>query len=124
MFSLKSSDGVKQKLFLQSDAGKEEDERRLKRIDALRIMIITLSRAVESLAAEHPDQKQKVINLADEVRRFEVELIRSSLILTGGRKRRAARLLGVKASTLIAKIKRYNIETVDDPGSIASTYTF
>lgn len=51
------------------------------------------------------------INLAEEVQRFETELIRYALIRTNGRQRRAARLLGTKISTLNAKIKRYKIDT-------------
>jgi transcriptional regulator with GAF, ATPase, and Fis domain len=47
-----------------------------------------------------------------EVRRFEAELIRSALIRTGGRQRRAARLLGMKVTTLNTKIRRYKI-TID-----------
>jgi DNA-binding NtrC family response regulator len=47
------------------------------------------------------------------VHRFETELIRGALMQTGGRQRRAARLLGVKVPTLHAKMKRYNINADD-----------
>jgi DNA-binding NtrC family response regulator len=45
----------------------------------------------------------------DEVRRFEMNLIERALIQANGKQRPAARLLGMKASTLHAKIKLYNI---------------
>ena len=40
---------------------------------------------------------------------YEVELIRRALKLTSGNQARAARLLGVKATTLNSKIKRYGL---------------
>ncbi|HEX8098434.1 MAG TPA: helix-turn-helix domain-containing protein, partial [Pyrinomonadaceae bacterium] len=49
------------------------------------------------------------INFYDEVRRFEIELIRRALEQTGGHQSRAARLLGMNATTLNSKIKTYNI---------------
>jgi DNA-binding NtrC family response regulator len=50
------------------------------------------------------------IDLDEEVKNYEMELIRCALIRTGGRQRKAARLLNIKISTLNAKIKRYNID--------------
>ncbi|HYP54094.1 MAG TPA: helix-turn-helix domain-containing protein [Pyrinomonadaceae bacterium] len=50
------------------------------------------------------------IDFYEEVERFEVELITRALVETGGQQRRAARLLGLKATTLNAKIKHYRIE--------------
>lgn len=49
------------------------------------------------------------INFYDEVRRFETDLIRRALHQTGGHQSRAARLLGMNATTLNSKIKTYNI---------------
>ena len=48
-------------------------------------------------------------NFYDEVRRFETDLIRRALDQTGGHQSRAARLLGLNATTLNSKIKSYNI---------------
>lgn len=48
-------------------------------------------------------------NLNEEVREFEIKLIRAALLRTQGNQRRAARLLGVKFSTLHNKIKNYEI---------------
>ena len=49
------------------------------------------------------------INFYDQVRRFEIDLIRRALDQTGGHQSRAARLLGMNATTLNSKIKTYNI---------------
>jgi DNA-binding NtrC family response regulator len=50
------------------------------------------------------------INFYDEVRRFEIDLIRRALEQTSGHQSRAARLLGMNATTLNSKIKTYNID--------------
>ena len=47
------------------------------------------------------------VNFYDEVRNFEVDLIRRALDQTGGHQSRAARLLGLNATTLNSKIKSY-----------------
>jgi len=49
------------------------------------------------------------ISFYDEVSRFEIELIRRALELTGGHQSRAAKLLGMNNTTLNSKIKVYNI---------------
>ncbi|MDT7602829.1 MAG: hypothetical protein QOF61_826 [Acidobacteriota bacterium] len=50
------------------------------------------------------------IDFYDEVRRFEIDIIRRALEQTGGHQSRAARLLGMNATTLNSKIKTYNIQ--------------
>ena len=49
------------------------------------------------------------INLDDAVRRFESNIIRQALLITGGNQARAARLLGIKPNTLNYKVKIYNL---------------
>lgn len=49
------------------------------------------------------------VNFYDEVKKFEIDLIRRALEQTGGHQSRAARLLGLNATTLNSKIKTYNI---------------
>ncbi len=51
------------------------------------------------------------INFYDEIKRFEIDLIRRALDQTGGHQSRAARLLGLNATTLNSKIKTHNIPT-------------
>jgi transcriptional regulator with GAF, ATPase, and Fis domain len=50
------------------------------------------------------------VDFSEEVRRFEADLIRRALTLTGGHQRRAARLLNLKVTTLNALIRRHRIE--------------
>lgn len=50
------------------------------------------------------------INFYDEVQRFETHLIKMALSETRGNQARAAKLLGIKATTLNSKIKLFNIE--------------
>ena len=50
------------------------------------------------------------VNFYEQVKMFEVDLIRRALDQTGGHQSRAARLLGLNATTLNSKIKSYNIQ--------------
>ena len=50
------------------------------------------------------------IDFYAEVQRFETHLIKMALAETGGNQARAARLLGIKATTLNSKIKLFNIQ--------------
>jgi DNA-binding NtrC family response regulator len=51
------------------------------------------------------------INIKDEIRRYETELIRLALRLNGNHQLRTARMLGIKPTTLNAKIKRFAIQS-------------
>ncbi|MBP6003408.1 MAG: sigma-54-dependent Fis family transcriptional regulator [Pyrinomonadaceae bacterium] len=51
------------------------------------------------------------VNFYDEIKKFEIDLIRRALDQTGGHQSRAARLLGLNATTLNSKIKTHNIPT-------------
>ena len=79
------------------------------RLEALKDVALTLLDAVDSLRSSQPARDQS-LKLQDEVQRFETDLIRTALERTGGNQARAARLLGVKHTTLNAKIKRYRIQ--------------
>ena len=81
------------------------------RINSLKVLALTLLREVEYLEEQGATGAHGALNLQSEVHRFEAEMIRSALIRTGGRQRRAARLLGMKTTTLNSKIRRYQIET-------------
>ena len=50
------------------------------------------------------------LNLRDEVRRFEIELIQRALLRSRGSQVQAARFLGLNATTLNSKIKRYCLQ--------------
>ena len=78
------------------------------RIDCVKVLALTLLREIESL--ENAEGDISDFNLTKETRHFESEMIRSALIKTGGRQRRAARLLGMKVTTLNTKVRRYGIK--------------
>ena len=69
--------------------------------------VIVASQEGASVGAVH--DLGRGINFYDQVRRFEVDLIRRALEQTGGHQSRAARLLGMNATTLNSKIKTYRI---------------
>ena len=77
-------------------------------LDNLREAALTVLKEVEELASYHPEPDRK-LGLQEEVQRYEKELIRNALQRTRGNQRRAAKLLGVKVTTLNCKIKRYGI---------------
>ena len=77
-------------------------------VAALRILAVSLLKQIETIE-QQDDNEATGLNLNDQVQQFEAALIRSALEKTGGRQRRAARLLGVKVTTLNTKIKRHQI---------------
>ncbi len=82
------------------------------RIDALRSLILIFLREVDSLkrvVSPRSRKKGDPIKLDREVDAFETALIRDALVKTKGHQRAAAKLLGIKATTLNAKIKRLGI---------------
>lgn len=81
------------------------------KIEALKELTLALLKEVESLKNVQAPDGTRHLSLQEEVRRFESEMIRWALKRTSGHQRRAARLLGVKVTTLHAKIKRYRIHT-------------
>ena len=64
------------------------------------------------MASRQPQTNHK-LGLQEEVQRYETELIREALQRTHGNQRRAAKILGVKVSTLNCKIKRLGIELAE-----------
>lgn len=80
------------------------------RLTSLKVLVLTLLSQIESLENQVDNDEFSPLNLQEAVHRFEAELIRVALLKTGGRQRRAARLLGTKATTLNTKIKRYGID--------------
>jgi DNA-binding NtrC family response regulator len=79
------------------------------RINTLRETVLQLLQEVESLTVAAPAGLKSGARLNDEVRQFEMNLIRTALGRTAGSQTRAAKLLGLKLTTLNAKIKRYHI---------------
>jgi Nif-specific regulatory protein len=81
------------------------------RLEYLKQVVLTLLNEVEALGEAQRSKGQRTMKLYDEVRHFERELILHALRQTNGNQTRAARLLGVKVTTLNTKIKRYDIPT-------------
>jgi DNA-binding NtrC family response regulator len=107
----------KEALF-ESEANVQSPSVMNNRLEALTVLSQSLLREVEALRDNTKSENEIIsevkdgkIDLEKEVQKFEVELIRCALVRTGGRQRRAAKLLNVKISTLNAKIKRYGIAT-------------
>lgn len=85
------------------------------RLNTLRETVLQLLDEVESLAITRPVDIKRGARFTDEVRQFEVNLIRTALGRTSGSQIRAAKLLGLKPTTLNAMIKRYNITPTYQP---------
>jgi DNA-binding NtrC family response regulator len=90
------------------------------RLSSLKVLVTTMLGQIERLERQLGTDGSE-LNLQHEVHQFEAALIRSALARTGGRQRRAARLLGVKVTTLNTKIKRHNIAA--KPESQTSDFT-
>ena len=90
--------------------GVPQDGAVINRIEALKKLTRQLLREVQSLEEARAPYAKSSIRLSEEVQRFEVDLIRCALARTSGNQRCAACLLGIKATTLNSKIKRYNIQ--------------
>ena len=86
------------------------------RLRALKDLVLMLLSEVESLQVERPTHAEGGICLQHQVQRFESDLIRQALHRTGGNQAHAARLLGVKHTTLNAKIHRYQISLIGHRG--------
>ena len=78
---------------------------RIKALREITLSLLTELESLESLAAP-----ARNLRLDDEVKRFEIALIRAALVKTKGNQARAAVLLGIKHTTLNSKIKRYRAQ--------------
>jgi DNA-binding NtrC family response regulator len=84
--------------------------------ETLEIKINLLENLIQTFLAEAKvlrEKRLKVqrIKLREEVRRFEINLIRSALDQTHGNQTAAAALLGTNVTTLNTKIRNYGIST-------------
>lgn len=72
------------------------------------------------LSTLYPDlRSDSQIQFADKVRCFEIRLIGRALEVTGGNQKLAARLLGLRPTTLNEKMKRYNLLHAREPKTTA-----
>jgi DNA-binding NtrC family response regulator len=86
------------------------------RLKALKEVARALLRELDSLTSSQIQDKSESVRLYDEVQRFESALIRHALGRSGGSQTRAAKMLGVKLTTLNTKIKRYKISRHESDG--------
>lgn len=87
------------------------------KLKLMKELSLAFSAAVEFLEQARDAEPSGELDLShgtdfyDEVRRFEVNLIRRALRQTFGNQKQAAKLLGIKQTTFHAMIKRYQIDT-------------
>ena len=86
------------------------------KLEALKVLANSILFEVASLAKDREIALHTKLDLTDEVHRFEADLIRCALTRTGGRQRRAAALLGIKPTTLHAKMKRFGMIQSEENG--------
>ncbi len=88
------------------------------RLEILKALAISIATEIDEMAEADGDMFQtdiidgSWINLEEQVRKFEVDLIRFALFKSGGHQTKAARMLTMKPSTLNEKIKRYRISVL------------
>ena len=105
-------------LMQSTNFGDSEGILKQNQLEALKSLSQLLLREINSLdgmqaTLENEIESDKPIRLLDEVQRFEVNMIRCALIRSMGNQTRAAKLLGLKITTLHSKIRRYKIELTD-----------
>jgi transcriptional regulator with GAF, ATPase, and Fis domain len=85
------------------------------KITSLKVNAFALVREIKELSSVSFADISRGIDLYNEMRRFEIRLIQRALEETDGHQGNAARLLGLKMTTLNAKIKRYGLDPHDLP---------
>lgn len=116
---------------MQNLQGTSHDDRHrnatieLAKSEALKTVAYALLRQVYGMTEQQMPDVQRSINFFDEVRKFEVNLIRQALLYANGRQKAAARLLRINPTTLHSKIKLYGIEIpmTGDPESADNVFT-
>jgi DNA-binding NtrC family response regulator len=81
-------------------------------LESMKIVVLALLNRIDALEEQVSWRRSEQLDLREEVNQFEEALIRAALTSTKGRQRRAARVLGMKVSTLNAKIKRYHVSRI------------
>lgn len=92
------------------------------RIKFLNELVATVLEEIQGLATVHTPSLDQGFNFYEEVRRYEIDLIQRALKYTGGRQSKAARLLGLKATTLNSKLKHYGIPIKESSESPAHAF--
>lgn len=80
------------------------------KITSLRENAFALIQEIRALTSVSFTDVSRGIDLPEEIRRLEIRLIARALEETNGHQVNAARLLGLKVTTLNAKIKRFGLQ--------------
>jgi transcriptional regulator with GAF, ATPase, and Fis domain len=83
-------------------------------LEYLKSVCLLLLHEIESLqrmvpSGVQPDRMSEDFSLSDEIKHIETEFIKHALVRAKGRQNIAAKLLGIKKTTLHEKIRRYGI---------------
>lgn len=85
-------------------------------LDALKSLTKLLVHEIDSLAeittAQPPNPQSRGMDLNDSVQRYEISLICDALVQCNGNQAKAAKKLGIKSTTLHAKIRRHGIDSM------------
>jgi DNA-binding NtrC family response regulator len=80
-------------------------------LSLIKALATTLISEIDSLKIDDEVEiEDGNFNLSERVKEFEIKIIKLALLKTGGNQTNAAKLVGVKNSTLHHKIKTYKIE--------------
>lgn len=87
-------------------------------LEALKSLSLLFIREINSLEQTHATLREEIesdksVCLLAELQRFEANMIRCALIRSMGKQTKAAKLLGIKTTTLHAKIRRYKIDLTE-----------
>lgn len=85
------------------------DRQMVSRVASIKKLLETIAAEVADLEGASPPDIKHGVDLKAEVRNLEIKLIKSALKHSNGYQHKAARLLGLKHTTLNSKIKRYGI---------------
>lgn len=83
-------------------------------LEYLKSVCLLLLHEIESLqrmvpSGVQPDRMSEDFSLSDEIKHIETEFIKHALVRAKGRQNIAAKMLGIKKTTLHEKIRRYGI---------------
>lgn len=85
---------------------------------ALRDLALALAQEVERSNVDSVLDLESGISLTGVIRSYEINLIKRALKITNGNQLRASELLGLKATTLNAKMKRYDLGNFSHVGAL------
>ena len=83
-------------------------------LQSMKVAALTLLRELEFLERSQLSARIGGLSFHEEVRRYEIGLIKCALRQTGGNQVRAAKLLKMNISTLNSKIKRLRIPVLEE----------